>query len=219
MTNANLTGILMIQDRSGSMDSVRSDTEGGFNAFIDSQKQVPGETRVTLVQFDDQYETVYEGLPVTDVPPLVLRPRGMTALRDAIGRAVVTFGESLATLPEERRPSKVYCVISTDGLENASHEYSADQIKALITEQTNKYKWEFTFLGANQDAILTGETFGIPANASLSYAASAAGTQSVFASMGDAVTRSRVGGQSISYTVTERDAAMQDDDDTPPAKK
>lgn len=169
MTDQNLTHLYFLLDRSGSMQSIKSDTEGGFAAFIEEQSSVPGDCRVTLAQFDDHYEEVYVDRPLADVPPLDLRPRNMTALHDAIGRLVTDAGSRLAALPDDARPGTVIVAIMTDGLENASQEWNGPAIKALVEQQTAQYGWQFMYLGADQDAVEVGTSLGVSADHSLTY--------------------------------------------------
>ena len=190
----NETDITVVLDRSGSMASVRDDTIGGFNSFLQEQKAVPGSARVSLVQFDDQYESVYECRDVQDAPDLSPRtfvPRGSTALLDAIGRTLNATGARLAALPEAARPEKVLLVVMTDGLENASREFSARQVFDMITHQRDKYQWEVVFIGANQDAVLTGASYGLPASNALDYAATPAGTRHALSILSKATTKMR----------------------------
>ncbi len=169
MTNPNLTHIAFLLDRSGSMQSIKDDTEGGFNAFIEEQRRQPGECRVTLAQFDNEYEEVYRDVPVGVVQPLHLVPRGSTALLDSIGRLVTTTGERLAALPEDERPGIVIVGIMTDGHENASHEWTHPAVKALIEQQTREYHWQFLYMGADQDAIEVGASIGVAAANAMTY--------------------------------------------------
>jgi hypothetical protein len=169
MTDPNLTHLYFLLDRSGSMQSIKDDTEGGFDAFIAEQRSQPGECRVTLAQFDDTYEQVYADLPVAEVPPLTLIPRGTTALLDSIGRLIGDAGARLAALPEERRPGVVIVGIMTDGHENASRELTHPQVKAIIERQTRDYAWQFLYLGADQDAIEVGASIGVAAANSMTY--------------------------------------------------
>ena len=169
MTRADLTHLYFLLDRSGSMQSIKTDTEGGFAAFIAEQRAHAGECRVTLAQFDDVYEVVHSGIPVADVPPLDLQPRGSTALLDAMGRLVTSAGAELAALPEDERPGTVIVAIMTDGHENASQEWSHPAIKALVEQQTNDYAWQFLYMGADQDAIEVGTRLGVAAGASVTY--------------------------------------------------
>lgn len=165
-----LTDVVMVVDRSGSMAFRKDDAEKGVNAFLEQQRKDPGVTRVTLVQFDNVYEFVHRGVDARDVGPFVLSPRGSTALLDAVGRAIVETGDRLKILPERERPGLVAFVIVTDGEENASKEFTLDRLKEMITHQTDVYKWQFTFIGANQDAFAAAGGMGIPAAAALNFA-------------------------------------------------
>ena len=175
MTNPDLTHLYFLLDRSGSMQSIKSDTEGGFAAYIEEQRLGSGECRVTLAQFDDEFETVYADLPVADVPPLHLRPRTSTALLDSLARLITEAGARLAALPEHERPGTVVVAVMTDGMENASREWTHAAVKALIEQQTRDYGWEFTYMGADQDAIEVGMSVGISADSSITYARNRAG--------------------------------------------
>lgn len=204
----NHTDITIILDRSGSMASVASDTIGGFNTFLADQQKVAGTATITLNQFDDIYERVIDAKPIADAKPLdgkTFVPRGSTALLDAIGKSIVDTGKRLEAMPEPERPSKVVCVIVTDGQENASHQFTRDKIDWMIREQRDKWQWEFVFLGANQDAIATAASIGIGAKSSMTYAANAAGTSAAFAATSRAMKMMRSGTvASMSYTAEER---------------
>jgi hypothetical protein len=169
MTNPNLTHLYFLLDRSGSMQSIKDDTEGGFDAFIAEQRSQPGECRVTLAQFDDQYEEVFRDVPVADVPPLSLSPRGPTALLDSIGRLLGEAGARLAALSEHERPGAVIVGIMTDGHENSSRELTHAQVKALIERQTSEYAWQFLYMGADQDAVEVGRGLGIAADHAMTW--------------------------------------------------
>jgi hypothetical protein len=169
MTDANLTHLYFLLDRSGSMVSLRADTIGGFDTFIAEQRTAPGRCRVTLAQFDNEYDEVYADRDIATVPSLVLVPRGSTALLDALGRLVVTAGERLAALPEADRPGSVIVGVMTDGYENASRDWTHDRIKALIEQQSREYGWQFLYLGADQDAIEEGAKMGFAAGKSMTY--------------------------------------------------
>lgn len=151
------------------MQSIKADTEGGFAAFIDEQRKSAGECRVTLAQFDNEYDVVYSGRPLADVPPLDLQPRGSTALLDAMGRLVTAAGAELAALPEPERPGTVIVAVMTDGHENASQEWTHPAIKALVEQQTNDFAWQFLYMGADQDAVEVGLSLGVSAGASVTY--------------------------------------------------
>ena len=164
-----LTDITMVVDRSGSMESIKSDAEGGINSFIDQQKQEPGEALLTLVQFDTDYEFVHSGVPVKQIPAFTLVPRGSTALLDAVGRAINETGARLAAMAESQRPALVVFVIVTDGAENSSREFTRDQIRTMVEHQQSAYKWQFTFLAANQDAFAAGGSMGIAQDGIAAY--------------------------------------------------
>ncbi len=174
MTDTNLTHIYFLLDRSGSMQAIQEATVTGFAAFVGEQRQVAGRCRVTLAQFDTRYEEIYADIPIAEVGPLDLRPRGSTALLDSIGRLVNTAGQRLAALPEDERPGTVIVAIMTDGMENASREFTYAQIRALIEQQTDDYAWQFLYMGANQDAIEVGARIGVAADHSITYAPDAA---------------------------------------------
>jgi Mg-chelatase subunit ChlD len=177
------TDITFVLDRSGSMATTKAETIGGFNRLLEDQRKLGQDVRVTVYQFDDQHETLYTARPVAEAPdltPETFLPRGFTALNDAIGQAIVKTGKRLAKVNPDQRPGKVLFVVLTDGGENASQEYSGQQVKQMIEHQTETYGWDFTFIGANQDAFLTATQFGI--GNSLSYGANHAGTVAAFAS-------------------------------------
>jgi hypothetical protein len=164
MTNPNLTEIVCILDRSGSMDVIRDDAIGGFNAFLADQQRLPGEATLTLVLFNDGYQVVYQSVPIGKVKPLTKEdfvPGSMTALLDAVGRTIVSVGKRLTALPEEQRPGKVIVGILTDGQENASREYTRDQVFRMIRHQREVYGWEFAFMAAGQDAFEEAQAIGI----------------------------------------------------------
>lgn len=158
-----LTDITLVIDRSGSMQDIRSDAEGGVNAFIENQAKEPGEALLTLVQFDTEYEFLHKGVPIVDVPKYELVPRGSTALLDAVGRAINETGERLSKMNEADRPGLVVFVVMTDGLENSSQEFSKPRIKEMIQHQQQMYGWQFTFLGADQDAFAEASAMGMDA--------------------------------------------------------
>lgn len=167
---SNLTDLTVVIDRSGSMQSCKTDAEGGMNEFIRKQKELPGECAFSLVQFDTEYEVLYRARPIREVTlAYELRPRGSTALLDAVGLAIAETGERLKNMDEAHRPGLVVFVIITDGQENASKEFTREKIKEMIEHQTNVYKWQFTFLGANQDAFAEAGAMGIGTSATANY--------------------------------------------------
>lgn len=200
MPNPNLTAIAVVLDRSGSMATVREATVGGLNQFFRTQRELAGEVRLTLVQFDDKYEVHKDFVDLKQTPDLTqddFVPRGWTALLDAVGKTIVDFGNKLAALPETERPGKVIVVVQTDGEENASREFNHQRIQDMVAHQRDKYAWDFVFLGANMDAISTGATLGIMAGQSLSYNASPLSTAKTFQVLGATVNNSRIGGTQL----------------------
>lgn len=176
------TDIILVLDRSGSMQQVRDDTIGGFNSFLADQQKVGGEATITLVQFNDVIEVLYSAMPIANAKPLTREtfvPSSVTALLDAIGFTITEAGKRLEALSESQRPEKVIFVVLTDGLENSSSKFDAHQVNDLITHQRDVYKWEFLFLGANQDAITTASQMGIQGAHAMTYAANSVGTKAV----------------------------------------
>jgi hypothetical protein len=211
----NFTRIMIILDRSGSMESCKESTVAGFNEFIRTQRELPGGATIRLVQFDDQYETVFDK-NLKNCPELTQKtfvPRGSTALLDAQGRSIVELGQELAAMPEHERPSKVIVVTITDGLENASKNYSLEQIGTMIKEQRDKYSWDFVFLGANQDAIKTAAAMNIPLPSAMSYSTSKAGIANTMAAVSHYVGAYR-GGQPAAFSQADRKLAMEEDDNS-----
>ncbi len=177
--NNNLTELVFILDRSGSMSGLERDTIGGFNAMIDKQRQAPGEALVSTVLFDTRIDVIHDRARLSDVPRLTEKEyyaRGCTALLDAIGGAIHHIGNVHKYARAEDVPARTLFVITTDGMENASRRYSADRVRAMIERQKQKYGWEFLFLGANIDAVHTAEGFGIDATRAVNYHADSEGT-------------------------------------------
>ena len=167
--NAKLTDITVVLDRSGSMAACRAEAESGLNQFVKAQKEKAADAAFTLVQFDHEYEVVHDAKPIRDVPHCSLVPSGTTALLDALGRTIISTGKRLEATPEDKRPGLVVFVILTDGHENASREFKMAQIKEMVEHQREKYGWQFTYLGANQDAFTEAHGMGIPVAASANY--------------------------------------------------
>lgn len=148
------THIIFILDRSGSMMGVWNDVKGGYAEFVKQNKEAKGKCTFSLTAFDTEYLVVNSVVPINEVSEqLEVYPRGGTALYDAVGRTIVEQGEKLAALPEDERPDKVLCVIQTDGYENSSQEYNGPALQQLITEQKDKYNWDFNFVGAGEDCL------------------------------------------------------------------
>jgi len=215
MPNPNKTLIAAILDRSGSMNVVRDDIIGGFNTFITDQRKNSGECSVTLAQFDDQYEIVHNNKSIQDIPTLdstTYVPRGNTALNDAVGRTINAIGSELSKLAEKDRPGHVIIVIITDGLENASREFSGAQVKQMIEHQQEKYKWHFTYLAASMDKAHANvaNSIGIRASAYNQSSRSAKGSEALFSASSAAVSRVRSGTDThFAYSVDEVSNAKQ----------
>jgi uncharacterized protein YegL len=160
----NLTELVFILDRSGSMSGLESDTIGGFNAMLTKQQAEPGECRITTVLFDGEYEILHDRIDLKAVNPITDREyfvRGNTALLDAVGKTINKIGNAQRVSKPEYRADKVLFIITTDGMENASREYTYAKVKSQIERQKAKYGWEFIFLGANIDAAEVADNFGI----------------------------------------------------------
>jgi hypothetical protein len=170
MSNPNLTHLVFLLDRSGSMQSIASDVIGGFEAFINEQRGGEGLCTATLAQFDNEYEVVYRCIAVGQVPPLALWPRGTTALYDSMGKLITDTAAEINALPEDDKPGTVVVAIMTDGLENASREWRQPDIKALVEQQTNDHGWEFMYMGADQDAVEVGRGLGVKEGQAVTYA-------------------------------------------------
>ena len=195
-----LTELVFILDRSGSMAGLESDTIGGYNAMLSKQKKESGDAVITTVLFDDQYELLHDRIPLKGVNPISEKEyhvRGITALLDAIGRTIHKIANAQKHTAEEERADKVLFIITTDGQENASREYSYEKIRDLILNQQDKYGWEFIFLGANIDAIAEAGRFGISAERAANYHADSEGVEKNFSVMSEAISQFRAS-QSIS---------------------
>ncbi len=209
--------LTILLDKSGSMEGVKSDTIGGINSFLDEQSKVSGECRVSLYQFDDEYETTYENALVSVVPRLNndnYKTRGWTALLDAIGKTVNSIGHRLSKLHENDRPSKVILVIQSDGQENRSKEFTRIAIFDMIKHQQEKYNWNFVFLGANMDAIATASSYGISSKSSMTYAANSVGTSNLYKSLSDKLCCYRSAENTVcdSFQFDDNDRKMQEEE-------
>ena len=174
-----MTELVFILDRSGSMSGLERDTIGGFNSMIEKQKKEEGEAVVSTVLFDNESVVIHDRLPLDKVPRMTEEEyftRGCTALLDAVGGAIHHIGNVHKYAREEDRPEKTLFVITTDGMENASREYTYERLKAKIQRQKEKYGWEFLFLGANIDAAAEAKRFGISADRAVNYKCDEEGT-------------------------------------------
>lgn len=181
------------------MAGIAKDMEGGISTLLEEQKKLPGKLTVDFVRFDTVVEHVHK-FAHPDAVNVQIQPRGGTALYDAVGQTVSAFGASLRALPEHKRPGRVIVAIVTDGWENSSREYTAAKVKEMVQHQTEKYGWNFTYLGANQDAVFVASTIGIDSASTLDWN-TAAPAAAAFA-MSNYVTGTRSVG---SYTYTEQD--------------
>lgn len=206
MTNPNYTHLAMVVDRSGSMQGMAAEANAAIRELLKAQAEEPGEILVDITTFDGDIEYPYVGVDPLDVEGDVIEPRGTTALLDALGRTINLLGSRLAKLEEDERPAHVIFVVVTDGHENASQEYSRAQIKAMITEQTDKWGWTFMYLAANVDAFATGGDMGFAKGSTISYAGTGLGTQSVYGAASRSVSNIRAG-QSGDFTEDDRDSA------------
>ena len=177
--NNNLTELVFILDRSGSMAGLESDTIGGFNAMLEKQKREEGDAYLSAVLFSNDSRVLYDRVGIRKVEPMTERQYfvgGCTALLDAIGDAVHHIANVHKYAREEDRPAKTVFVITTDGMENASRRYTYDAVKQLIERQRERFGWEFLFLGANMDAVSTARRFGIREDRAVRYECDSAGT-------------------------------------------
>jgi uncharacterized protein YegL len=187
--------LVFLLDRSGSMSGLEHDTIGGFNGMIQKQRLLEGEVRVSTILFDDRFEVLHNRVSIETIAPLTDREyyvRGSTALLDAIGRSIRHIRKIRDCQTEKERMSKVLFVITTDGMENASREFSADYVKLLVERMQEKEQWEFLFLGANIDAIAAANQMGIRADRSANYHADKKGIQTHYESVSKAITGLRV---------------------------
>lgn len=208
MTKKNYTALVLVVDRSGSMASIAKATQGALEEFLNEQIKLPGTITVDTVFFDTEVENRASFVnPKRKKPDLSIEPRGMTALYDAVGLKIDSFGRELEALPEEKRPEKVIFVIATDGEENSSREITQAALAERIKHQKEVYKWDFTFIGANQDAVLTASKLNIDAGSAITFDASEAGAQNVLRSMSTYVGASR-SGLKASYSDEDRKAAV-----------
>ena len=174
-----LTELVFILDRSGSMNGLENDTIGGYNSLLEKQKKGSGEVVITTVLFDDQYELLHDRINLRGIKPITDKEyyvRGMTALLDAVGKTIRKIDNVQKHTAEYERAENVMFIITTDGMENASREFSYEEVKKMIEHKKKKYGWEFIFLGANIDAAATAEQFGISKERSVNYNADSEGT-------------------------------------------
>jgi Mg-chelatase subunit ChlD len=212
--NKNKTHICIVLDRSGSMEIIKNDMIQGLNSFLDEQKRLPGECKVSLVQFDHEYETIYWDRDISDTIPRTTdnyKPRGSTSLVDAMGRTIVSLGKILSESHEDNRPGKVIFITITDGEENSSKEFSRNHVFDKITHQTDKYNWQFIYIGANQDAIKEGHKFGYTPAGSLTFASTKRGTQNMYRALNRSSTSYRCGDtDKVAFDNADRQSSIKE---------
>jgi uncharacterized protein YegL len=211
MTDREYVHYIMITDRSGSMQSVRADTEGGIRAFIDRQLEgVDADKRtVSFYQFDTVHDRLWDFAPLAKARNYKLEPRGGTALLDACGQAITEVGARLAAMPEHQRPGYVMVIIATDGQENSSKEYTRAQVREMIAHQQDRYDWRFTYIGANQDAFAEAASIGISSMSALNYSADSFGTRGAWTSVAFAASSAtHPTSAGIYYTSEQRETAV-----------
>lgn len=222
MPRKNLTSIVVILDKSSSMSVVQDKTIEGFNSFVDAQRKEPGEARLTLIQFDTNYDIQMVNRPLGDVPHLnrtTYAPSGMTALLDAVGRGIDELGQSLSHMLESDRPEHVIFVIVTDGEENSSREYNKEpgKVAAMVKLQEDVYKWKFTYLGAGPNALQqAAHLLNISGDKAAAYRVG--NEKAVFDVASASVSRGRAGA-SLDYTLGERKGLMADNPEDHPHRK
>ena len=186
----NITELVFILDRSGSMAGLESDTIGGFNSMIEKQKKIDGKCFVSTVLFDNVSEVLHDRVDLAAIQPMTDKDYtvgGCTALIDAIGGAIQHIGNIHKYARPEDVPEHTVFVITTDGMENASHRYTADKVKKMVQRQTEKYGWEFLFLGANIDAVETASNIGIAKDRAVNYHSDSEGTALNYSVMSEAI--------------------------------
>ncbi|HZK34543.1 MAG TPA: vWA domain-containing protein [Bacillota bacterium] len=192
-----LTELVYILDKSGSMGGLESDTIGGYNSMLEKQKAVKGECRITTVLFDNNYEILHDRIDIGAVSPMTdkeYQVAGSTALLDAIGRTINKIVNVQKNTADDYRAKRVMFVIITDGYENSSREYTAEKVKEMIDKQKDKYSWEFIFLGANIDAVQTAGHFGISPDRAIDYIADSQGTELNYAVLASTIAKYRTSG-------------------------
>lgn len=190
----NITELVFILDRSGSMSGLEKDTIGGFNSMIEKQKKQEGECYVSTVLFDNESEVIHDRIKLSEIKPMTEEDyyvRGCTALIDAIGGAIHHIGNVHKYARPEDVPEHTMFIITTDGMENASHRYTSDRVKHMIERQKEKNSWEFLFIGANIDAVETAAQYGIDSDRAVDYCADEKGTKILYATVSESICQMR----------------------------
>lgn len=189
--NNNLTELVFILDKSGSMAGLEKDTIGGFNSMLDKQLKQPGEVLISTVLFDNYAQVLHDRKSIKDIKKLTSKDYvvgGCTALLDAVGKAIHHINKVQKAMPEDERPAKTLFIITTDGQENASQEYDYDKIKKMVQKKQEKKNWEFIFLGANIDAISVAGSIGIREDRASNYICDSIGTEKNYRALNKAIT-------------------------------
>lgn len=224
MTNPKYQHVIIIRDRSGSIESILDGMQSGYDEFIQSQVNLSRDhgLKITgsLWDFDDVIDNRISFQDISTLAGSIIVPRNMTAMLDAIGIAVTTEGAKLAAMPEEERPNLITVVTASDGLENASKEWTAARVRSLLEHQQRVYSWKATYIGTNQDALEEGENVGVAAASSLSYSNTNGGTKKAWRASGQSVNAvamaaaaspESVASFNIRYTDKQRREAMEED--------
>lgn len=196
-----MTELVFILDRSGSMSGLEKDTIGGFNSMLEKQRKEPGDAVVSTVLFDNETEVIHDRVVIADVPNLTDKEyfvRGCTALLDAVGGAIQHIGNVHKYARKEDVPEKTLFIITTDGMENASHHYTYDKVRSMIERQKERYGWEFLFLGANIDAAAEAKRFGIDESMAANYHCDEVGTVLNYEVISEAITSVRTSAAPLS---------------------
>ena len=212
-----LTEIVFILDRSGSMGGLEADTIGGYNALLKKQKEQEGEALVSTVLFDHETQVIHDRVPLQEVQEITGKEyyvRGTTALLDAVGGAIHHIANVHKYAREEDRPEKTLFIITTDGMENASRNYSYEKVRQMVEREKEEYHWEFIFLGANIDAVQVAGRFGVQASRAVRYENDRAGTQLNYEVMSNLVTRAR-----MSKSAKEMQAAFDAEEELAPIRE
>ena len=215
-TEKNLTEVVFILDRSGSMGGLESDTIGGYNSMLKKQQEEEGDVIISTVLFDDNTEVIHDRKALKDVKPITNKEyyvRGCTALLDAVGGAIRHIGHVQKALPEDQKPDKTIFIITTDGMENSSSHYTYDKVKKMVEKKKEKKGWEFIFLGANIDAIAVADRFGVSANRAVRYECDSVGTALNFKAMSNMISKSRKAGTRAAMSMALDDAEDEIFDD------
>ena len=207
----NYTHLVLLIDRSGSMRTIKNDMEGGLKTFLDKQRLEPGTCTITAAQFDSEYEILYNRVSIKEINEIKIDPRGNTALIDSMARLIGEVGRDLDSIPEDEKPDRVLFITVTDGEENSSVEFTNSVLKNLIKEQEEKWNWNFTYIGANQDAFSAAARFGGKMCNSMNYLANKKGVDKMWDKVSDATSRYRsiknnnITSDSFAYTKDEQE--------------